>query len=201
MLIKKSIVVFAAAFITAAFFLQTAGSKPVQSPKKDQKVKKVKKAEGPKEKVFISLPAGVKWGQRPKVVRLICPDLQSWEAKGIFWNSLQCAQDFSSKKFVGNAFKMSYKFSESAQFRKGLSVIEFHESHQNAKVHAERVAHFVKLYTQKFGEPVGNICTGKGKEKACLQYFWRDKQTSLMVHVVNIPDRQAYGIYFLWQAI
>lgn len=96
---------------------------------------------------------------------------------------------------------MSYKFSDSIQFRKGLMEIEFHEPHQDAKVHAYRVSHFIKLYTEKHGPPLGNICTGKGKEKACLQYFWRDKQTSLMVHVVNIPDRQAYGIYFLWQAI
>jgi hypothetical protein len=114
LLIKKPIVVFAAAFVAAAFFLQTAGSKSVQPPKKNQKVKKIKKAEGAKEKVFISLPAGVKWGQRPKVVRLICPDLQSWEAKGIFWNSLQCAQlleqlamraRFQRQKICGQRFQ------------------------------------------------------------------------------------------------
>lgn len=185
MLIKKPIVVFAAVFVAAAFFLQTATSKSSVSAKS----------------AIIKLPAGVKWGQRPKVIKMVCPDLQSWEAKGGFWNSLLCAQDFSSKKFVGNIFRMSYKFSDSIQFRKGLMEIEFHEPHQDAKVHATRINHFIKLYTEKHGPPLGNVCTGKGKEKTCLQYFWRDKQTSLMVHVVNIPDRQAYGIYFLWQAI
>lgn len=66
MLIKKPIVVFAAVFVAAAFFLQTATSKSSVSAKS----------------AIIKLPAGVKWGQRPKVIKMVCPDLQSWEAKG-----------------------------------------------------------------------------------------------------------------------